>query len=849
MENVALRGGVAEGDAQMGRRLDDAKRMWGELAPKCANLANVERKALANEQQVFQERAEREQALQQQAEIKQEMLRERAECERQALEERTQYEEHVKALVAETHAIRAPRSWKLTRPIRGVGRALRATRVAIVSVTQVIWHKMPLSPAARLRIKSAVLSRAAPLFRGTRIYFGWVEQSQQSQWADPGQQEAPGPCPIDVPQHVGDNLRIPGGVPAQPDVSVIVPVYNKLDCTLACINSIARQMPAVSIEVLVIDDGSTDETETNLSVRDDVRYLRNPENLGSVGSCNRGAEEARGEYLFFLNSDTVVLEGWLDSLVGTITDIPDAGLIGSKLVYPDGRLQEAGGIIWQDGSGWNWGRFADPAAPEFNFLRDVDYCSGAAVLIRTALFRSIGGFDFRYAPAYYEDTDLAFAVRARGLRVLYQPLSQIVHYEGVTAGTDAASGIKAYQVRNRRRFVEKWASALQAHGDAKSGAPRLSADRRPLARMLIIDACTPTPDQDSGSVDMFNYMRMLIDFGYRLTFIPESNLLHFGRYTRALQAMGVECLYHPFIDSVKGVIEARGAEFDVVMLVRGPTGRRHIDAVRAGCPRAKVIFNTVDLHFLRERRRAELETGRAQSNEAKAMQRIERYVMERSDMTIVISEVERDLLAVEAPDIRVRVIPLLREIPGQSGNLGGRASIVFVGGFRHLPNVDAMLWFCAEIWPLIHAQLPGIEFAIIGSNLVPKVQSLEGDGVRVLGFVEDMAPIFACARLSVAPIRYGAGQKGKVVTSLGYGVPCVVTSVAAEGLGLDAEDAGTILANDPNEFAAAVVRLYKDDLLWERLSDGGLALVERKFSISANRGALGDFLQELGLPA
>jgi len=218
----------------------------------------------------------------------------------------------------------------------------------------------------------------------------------------------------------------------------------------------------------VVDDGSSDTTATRLASRDDIRYLRNPKNLGFVGSCNRGAQAAQGEFILFLNNDTVVLEGWLDHLVQTFADVPDAGLVGSKLLYPDGRLQEAGGIVWADASGWNWGRLADPSAPEFNFMRDVDYCSGASLLIRRRLFTDLGGFDERYAPAYYEDTDLAFAVRAQGLRVLYQPLSRVVHYEGISAGTDLTSGMKAYQVRNRERFQEKWGTALVARGERHS---------------------------------------------------------------------------------------------------------------------------------------------------------------------------------------------------------------------------------------------------------------------------------------------------------------------------------------------------------------------------------------------
>ncbi|AFL74598.1 glycosyltransferase [Thiocystis violascens] len=834
-ENEALRGGVAERDAVIAQQLSDADRTWSELANHRAQLSEL----------LTQQRAERAELLAQHRTERAELLALHR-AERAELVARIErITEALRHRDAEIEVIYRSLSWKLTRPVRGAGRALRATRSRLAPAMRALWQRLPIPPQARFRAKSAVFRATGPLFRGTPAYAAWVEQSR---WVAQGLSATAALKTVYPTEPAVENLRIPGGIAQEPRVSVIIPVYNKLDYTLACLDSIARQIPKVPIEVLVVDDGSSDATQAQLEVREDLRYLRNPDNLGFVGSCNRGAQAARGEFLFFLNNDTVVLEGWLDTLVQTLIDIPDAGLVGGKLIYPDGRLQEAGGIIWADASGWNWGRLADPAAPEFNFLRDADYCSGAALLVRRALFEELGGFDARYAPAYYEDTDLAFAVRARGLRVLYQPLSQVIHYEGVTAGTDLTSGMKAYQVRNLERFREKWAAELATHGDAESRPPRLSADRRVRARMLVIDACTPTPDQDSGSLDMLNYLRLLTGFGYRVTFIPASDLLHFGRYTAALQALGVECLYYPHVASVEQVLESRGTEFDAVMLMRVTVAHGLIDKVRAYCPRARIIFNTVDLHFLREQRLAELETGTPSSPSAAEMKQKELAVMARADTTIVISPVEQALLAREAPGVRVRVIPILREIPGRDAGFDERSGLIFVGGFRHPPNIDAMLWFQAEIWPLLRARLPDLELSIVGSHMVPEVKALEGNGIHVLGFVEDIGPIFARARLSVAPLRYGAGQKGKVVTSLGYGVPGVLTRVAAEGLGLGEEE-GALLADEPADFAEAVIRLYRDAGLWQRLSDGGLARVEREFSVAANRATLAALLAELDLPA
>ena len=247
--------------------------------------------------------------------------------------------------------------------------------------------------------------------------------------------------------------------------------------------------------------------------------MRNEANSGFIHSCNRGAEKARGKYLVFLNNDTLVKAGWLTALVDTFAEQPRAGIVGSKLVYPDGRLQEAGGIIWKDASGWNYGKFDDPQKPEYNCLREVDYCSAAALMIPKALFETVGGFDSRYSPGYYEDTDLAFKVRRAGYKVFYQPLSEVIHYEGATGGTDISAGAKKYQDINRSKFAEKWAAELiakPANGDLVS---LRQAQKGSGKNILVIDHHVPFPDRDSGSLRMFQILKILHQLGHRVTFI------------------------------------------------------------------------------------------------------------------------------------------------------------------------------------------------------------------------------------------------------------------------------------------------------------------------------------------
>jgi GT2 family glycosyltransferase/glycosyltransferase involved in cell wall biosynthesis len=633
--------------------------------------------------------------------------------------------------------------------------------------------------------------------------------------------------------------------PEVPEVSIIIPVFNQARYTALCLQSIAESETRRSFEVLVVDDASTDSTPAMLQRYENLRILRNTENAGFNRSCNRGAREARGRLLLFLNNDTWVVPGWLDALADSLDAVETAGLAGSKLVYPDGLLQEAGGIIWNDATGWNYGNRQDPDRPEFNYRRDVDFCSGASIMVPRDLFLRLDGFDARFAPAYYEDADLAFSVRAAGLRVLYQPMSEVIHFEGATSGRDVRQGIKAYQVANRRKFLEKWSAVLANHR-APGESPRLEKERSVRRRVLVIDSRTPTPDKDAGSADTVNYMRLLQGLGFKVTFIPADNFFADGRYTSALQEIGVECLYSPHLASVNAHLAEQGMDYDLVFLCRANNAARHVENVRRYCPKARIVFYTVDLHFLREQRQAKLQGSAALARAAVRTRQLELRTMRLSDATIVLSRTEHELLVRELPGASFFVIPLLCEIPGRSVAYAPRRDILFIGGYEHLPNVDAVRYFAAEIWPLVRRRLPEAVFLVLGSNPPAEVLSLEGDGITVVGYVEQLPPYFNRCRLSVAPLRYGAGIKGKIATSLGFGVPCVATRIAVEGMGLT-DGRETLVADSPEAFADAVVRVYSEESLWSSLSDQGLQFLEREMSLTVGREKLRAMLVHLNV--
>lgn len=246
-----------------------------------------------------------------------------------------------------------------------------------------------------------------------------------------------------------------------PKVSIIIPVYNQFAYTYNCIRSIIKYSEGIDYEVILADDCSCDLTKKIKKVIANLRVVRNKENMKFLKNCNGAAIHARGEYLVFLNNDTQVQKEWLANMLQIFEKYSDVGMTGAKLVYPDGILQEAGGIVRRDGSAFNFGNGCNPANEIFCKIREVDYISGAAIMISRELWVQIGGFDEIFTPAYYEDTDLAFAVRQAGYKVVLQPNSIVVHFEGMTNGTDKSSGIKEHQIQNEMIFHRKWKKVLK----------------------------------------------------------------------------------------------------------------------------------------------------------------------------------------------------------------------------------------------------------------------------------------------------------------------------------------------------------------------------------------------------
>jgi GT2 family glycosyltransferase len=618
-------------------------------------------------------------------------------------------------------------------------------------------------------------------------------------------------------------------VHAQPLVSIVIPVFNKSDYSYHCLASVLANSGSLPYEVIVVDDCSSDDTAALMQQITGIVSIRNEQNSGFIHSCNTGAKAAHGEFLLMLNNDTEPQVGWLDALVNTFSDKPDAGMVGAKLLFGDGKLQEAGGIVWRDGSAWNFGRGDDPNKPEYSYLRAVDYCSGACLLLRRADWFAFGQFDTHFAPAYYEDTDLAFKVRLHGKQVYYQPLARVIHFEGISNGTHTGAGIKAYQAINHQKFFERWQHVLQSHRP-NALQPQLEKERGVGKRALVIDARVLMPDNDSGSLRMFNLLKILQTLGYKVTFIPD-NLQYHERYTPMLQAIGIECWYSPYLQNVAQHLAQSGRQYSLIMLSRADIAEKNIDAALRHAPQAQILFDTVDLHFLRERRLAQL-SGSKLDVEAAELRRLQELgIARKAHRTLVVSPVEVELFHKEAPDVKVTLVSNIHAVHGRGKPWAQRANMLFIGSFEHPPNIDAVHHFIDDILPELQRKRPGIKLLVVGAHAPKSLLARASAAVEFTGFMPDIAPLFDQVRLSIAPLRYGAGVKGKINSSMAYGVPVIASPIAAEGMGLQ-HGVDVLIADSPEGFAEAIVRAYDDEQLWLRLSDASLANLERHFSFA-----------------
>ena len=474
-----------------------------------------------------------------------------------------------------------------------------------------------------------------------------------------------------------DILEIPPSihVPARArgervDVSIIIPYFGGREYTYHCIESIIRTSgTAASYELILVDDGSYSGETTIWDIPDVIhgaKFIRNSENVGYLKSVNKALSAASGEYIALVNNDILVNDGWLSSLRKTFDEHDNVGLVGSKIVSANGKLLEACATVFSDGTPQH---ITAPNIdhPQHNYVRDAVYCSAAAVLVQTSAFQELGGFDERYLPAYFEDTDLCFGLRSLGLRVLYQPTSVVVHKMSSTYAANPARAAEkeGLMLSNRKKFAEKWSSELRKLypvGTSLSVA-KTWPGRRHFKRVLVVEAAFISPDKDSGSLRLLYILNIFLELGCHVTYFAE-DFTSEPEWLLKITQMGVEVLHSPYVRSVSDVI-AMKLSYDIFFIARPNIAEKYANAIRRCCTEAFVAYDTVDIHYKREERLLELGDGAYISEHKVNLEKVKKMELSQVsnvNITVVVSQAEEKILKDEVPGAAFTIISNIHQV-------------------------------------------------------------------------------------------------------------------------------------------------------------------------------------------
>jgi GT2 family glycosyltransferase/glycosyltransferase involved in cell wall biosynthesis len=609
---------------------------------------------------------------------------------------------------------------------------------------------------------------------------------------------------------------------AQPQVSVILVTHNQGALTIRCLKSL--QAVTVPIEVVIVDNASTDATPRLFERLDGATVIRHSKNEGFLRAANAGARRARADAVLFLNNDTIVEGGSIEAALETLQSSDTIGAVVGRLVLLDGRLQEAGSIVWRDGTCQGYGRGDNPWAPQYMFRRNVDYGSGAFLLTYRSIFLELGGFDERYAPAYFEDADYCVRLWQRGARVVYEPRALIRHAEH---GSSSAQEALAAQAERRDRFAETQRSWLQEYARPRS-ASLLRARTRWTGgqRVLMIDDRVPHPQMGSGYPRALAILRTLLDLGHEITQYP----LLFPRESwddaYADIPRDVEILLGGGAAGLPPHLERHAGDYDTIIVSRPHNMRVFRPAMTAVVERPAIIYDAEAIFAIRDLQRAALQARLPDLERARAMVVQEVALARECDAVLTVSPREQQQF-VDHGYRNVVVLGHAFEPAPTPRSFAERAGLLFVGPcvYRDTPNSDAVRWFVSEIWPLVRQRLGGAAaLTLAGKQAAEAIQGLDASGITALGVVDDLGPLFDQARVFIAPLRFAAGIPIKVQTAAGAGVPAVTTTIIADQLGWR-HGVELLVADEAAAFADHCVKLHQDEGQWQGLRAAALQRV------------------------
>ena len=615
---------------------------------------------------------------------------------------------------------------------------------------------------------------------------------------------------------------------SHPEISIIMPAFNNWAYTYNCLCSVLKNTKSVEYEIIVADDNSNDKTKNIKKYVKNIKVARNDKNLGFLENCNNAAGFALGKYLLFLNNDTYVSENSILYLIDTIKKNSRVGAVGGKVIFPDGILQEAGSIIWKDASTLGYGRGDSPLKPEYNFIREVDYCSGAFLLVRKDLFLKLGKFDTAYSPGYYEDVDFCMKLKKSGYKTIYQPLAEIVHYGSVSFGR--TQGVSLH-LKNAPIFLSKWRHDLAGHYSfGEDLIARFSCSKK---RILYIDDQIPDTKLGSGYPRTCAILDNLLELGFQVTFYPAAMARDNPSSRINLQQRGVEVM-HDIKDyklDFEEFFKERKDYYDTIFISRPHNMAAAIDVIKKYNSGIKIIYDAEAIFSLREISYYESIGKIIYENAAEKKIKDEVKICDKADLIVTVSEKEKKIF--EGHGVKnLFVVPHGSKINSTPKKFQEREGLLFVGpvlfnGPKN-PNLDAIVYFSKKIFPLIKKKL-NCNFYIIGTDKSGVVKSLKGDGIKIEGSVDNLYNYYNNCRVFVVPTRFSAGIPLKAIEAASFGIPMVVSSITASQLEWK-NYVDCLVADNPIDFAKKVEELYINPNLWNKIRDNSIKRIKKEYT-------------------
>ena len=642
-----------------------------------------------------------------------------------------------------------------------------------------------------------------------------------------------------------------------PEVSIIIPVYNQIRYTLNCLYTLEQYDKDIPKEIIIINDNSTDDTLNYLNNIAGITIINNSENLGFLKNVNKGILAAKGKYVYLLNNDVEVQEKYLSSLLEVFETKENVGAVGSKMVFADNTLQETGCLIFKDSEIVNLGRHDAIDASKFNFLRKVDYCSGCSLLFSR---KDINGkpnlLDEAFLPAYYEETDFCQRLKyEQKLDIYYQPKSEIIHFENISY-TGKDSGKELLLQKNREVFMKRWDRYFTNERFLDDGVRTNLNAHYKKPTILILEENMPKPDKDSGSRRLLEIIKILQKNEHRIILavkqFEENGSDDF--YVDFFRGMGVE-VCKDYVNTKDKIIKVSDQVtealhyVDIVWIFR-PLGFDYwFKLIKNKISGKKIIYDMVDLHYLRmERENNYLEVTKSRKKEMKSFKDKEYFGMKNANAVISISDEEKEIVSNQGinRDKIFTVSNIHKPMENKNTDLAKREGLLFIGGYYHVPNVDAVKFLYEKIMPLVWEKNNSIKVYILGPNFPEDLkEKYHSDKFQILGYKESIDYWFENSRIFVAPLRYGAGVKGKIGQALEFGLPVVTTTIGAEGMGLEDKITASISDESPEKKKKKILELYSDENLWQTLHSNS-ALPLSKFSIESQENNIKKLFSYLG---